>query len=181
MTVITRYFEATGDAAKIAADLFTQRDNAWHNCAAACEELGAIRWRPQNRDTLGIRSLLFAGDKPPTGWRVVGRASDGIECVPRKGSKAETALKSCETYGPSDGEIATALGYNCAYAPAYGNNLYFPTASHLKLPKDRYLVSFPFSESNEFEPRADLIELRESQYVAAFEAHNEAVRTRKAA
>lgn len=183
MIAVKHYFELNGEALALAVAFFNEIDNTQALAFEVARAFGAKGFRPYP-ERGGIQSLIFPLDTPlPTGWIEAGRSVQGVEARPRRKSKAEkTLLEACRVEGvnrtthrtPAD--LVAQLGYSRGDFVISGFSIHFPTATRLLLPSPRYLVQVPAYQDEGVQLMAGCIEIRESQYLAAYEAHNDAVK-----
>jgi hypothetical protein len=176
---ITTY-EMVAAAAEKAAEHFDRVKEVRAEWWAFAKECGAQGFRPGHYG-MPPSGLLFAGE-PPQGWRVWARAEKGMtEARPHKGSKRGkevAAALALLTRAPDDADLCAAFGWG--HSPTDGRSLYFATVHGLELPAQRYFMRLPRFPDDAWEPPAGLIELPESEYMRAVEAHNTAVRALRA-
>ncbi|MBO9602581.1 MAG: hypothetical protein J7496_08745 [Novosphingobium sp.] len=175
-------YEVIGDGLAVAAAHYAAIDAAAEAHWAFVKQVGGEGYRPLNGG--GLRSVFFK--ELPTAWRKIGWGEGGrIEAVPHKGSATGKSLAkqiAALPQGKRGRELAYDLGYNPKQMAMDGSRgvIYFPTDLRVTFPAERIFVRIPRFTDDGFEPDpAILRELRESEFMAAVEAHNAEARRQR--
>lgn len=183
MAVRIENYEGIGEGVTLLADHFREILAVQKDWLAIAEQLGGVTVRPGNGGA-PPSTLLFDGVTPPTGWIAVRMDSGMVEARPHKATKAgrhALELMAKMRRVPTGQDIARTFGYSPATFPTDGRSIYFATAQHLALPSSRYFLRIPRTEGDSWTPPPILKLVRDSEYLTALEAHNDAVRARQEA
>jgi len=171
-------YEIIEDGIAIAEAMYAKHDEARKAQFEIAKSLGASGFRPSRSG--GIASLLF--EALPDGFRRTGNSEGKIEAVPALNTKAGKAAKAAMAEAPTainTDVLAEEFGWNGEWAIVGDGRVYFASATRLMLPSPRYFITVP-RQPNDGVVMADTVrELLQSEYAAAFEDHNAAVRELK--
>ena len=160
------------------AALNASREAAW----AVVQKYGAEGYRPGH--ACGLRSLMFAAEMAPDGFKSIGREGKRLECTPHKGralGKAALADFATVPRAPTGETLASKLGYNPSSAPMDGYKIYWPTLYDFGPSGGSAFLHIPRQAGDGFEPDPEVLaSVPESTLMLAMEAHNAFVRSRAA-
>jgi hypothetical protein len=174
--VFTTTYELSGDARAKAEAHYAEVDAAHDAWRAAFAALGANACRANPNGA--VVSLSFPGGEAPAGYRIVDRHPDGsIECVPHKGTRVGKAVAETLAALPTAPRNADLLVALSANLHAIDHRAFYSgTSTRLKRPAPRYFVRLPRTADDDWTPGDGLTAIPESEFMAAVEAHNAAVR-----
>ena len=181
MSVTFEHYEINDAGRALAEAHFAAVDAARQAAFSYAKEIGADSVQIGNRG--GILAFAFKGEVP-AGLRRTGERDAYTIAVPNmkteRGREIADRMSSSDLHGPTDEDLVRQFGFSTASLPTDGRSLYFPTVTRLRLPTERFVLKLPFDEGRGLAPHPGLTPLQESEYIAAFENHNAAVRARAA-
>lgn len=170
-------YEIVGTGVPIAEAFYAEWDGIREQQMAFVSTFGAEGYVPGHSG--GVASLLFK--ELPAGFRQIGKRNGLVQAVPHKGTKIgkEAAAKLAELpRAKQEQALSYLFGWSADRWVMDGLRgvIYRPVVVRLMLPSPRYLIQLPRETGDGFEPPETLRELTQTEYAAAYDAHNAAVR-----